>query len=129
MKKFVIIMLCCFSSVAMANWLELGSNDSAVIKIDTSTIKRNPYSIQAWVLYDLKKPQQIFEGDRDFYSGVALYEYDCTENKARFLEKYAYTEKNGEGDRIFSSNKPENWISIPPNVLNFKAFTYLCRPK
>ena len=121
--------MCFFSSVAMANWLELGSNDIAVVKVDTSTIKRGPYSIQAWVLFDLKKPQQIFEGDRDVYSGVAFYEYDCTENKARFLEKYAYTEKNGQGDRIFSSNKPENWLSIPPNVLNFKVFNYLCRPK
>jgi hypothetical protein len=129
MKKLAIIILCCFSSVAMANWLELGGNDVAVIKIDTSTIKRNPYSIQAWVLFDFKKPQQIFEGDRNIYSGIALYEYDCTENKARFLEKYAYTEKNGQGDRIFSSSKPENWLSIPPNVLNFKAFSYLCRPK
>ena len=129
MKKLAIIVLCCFSSVAMANWLELGGNDVAVIKIDTSTIKRNPYSIQAWVLFDFKKPQQIFEGDRNIYSGIALYEYDCTENKARFLEKYAYTEKNGQGDRIFSSSKPENWLSIPPNVLNFKAFSYLCRPK
>lgn len=129
MKKLAIIILYCFSSVAMANWLELGGNDVAVIKIDTSTIKRNPYSIQAWVLFDFKKPQQIFEGDRNIYSGIALYEYDCTENKARFLEKYAYTEKNGQGDRIFSSSKPENWLSIPPNVLNFKAFSYLCRPK
>ena len=129
MKKLAIIILCCLSSVAMANWLELGGNDTAVIKIDTSTIKRNPYSIQAWVLFDFKKPQQIFEGDRNIYSGIALYEYDCTENKARFLEKYAYTEKNGQGDRIFSSSKPENWLSIPPNVLNFKAFSYLCRPK
>ena len=129
MKKLAITILCCFSSVAMANWLELGGNDTAVIKIDTSTIKRNPYSIQAWVLFDFKKPQQIFEGDRNIYSGIALYEYDCTENKARFLEKYAYTEKNGQGDRIFSSSKPENWLSIPPNVLNFKALSYLCRPK
>lgn len=129
MKKLAITILCCFSSVAMANWLELGGNDTAVIKIDTITIKRNPYSIQAWVLFDFKKPQQIFEGDRNIYSGIALYEYDCTENKARFLEKYAYTEKNGQGDRIFSSSKPENWLSIPPNVLNFKAFSYLCRPK
>jgi hypothetical protein len=129
MKKAALIILWGFSTLAMANWLELGSNDAAVIKIDTSTIKRNPYSIEAWVLFDLKKPRQIFEGDRDFYSGVARYEYDCTENKARFLEKYAYTEKNGQGDQLFSSNKPENWLSIAPNVLNFKAFTYLCRPK
>jgi len=129
MKKLAAMILSCISSIAMANWLELGSNDTAVVKVDTSTIKRNPYSIEAWVLFDLKKPRQIFEGDRDFYSGVAYYEYDCTENKARFLEKYAYTEKNGQGDLIFSSNKPENWLSIPPNVLNFKVFTYLCRPK
>ena len=129
MKKLTLLVLLSFSSIAMANWLELGSNDIAVIKVDTSSIKRNPYSIEAWVLYDLKIPKQIFEGDRDVYSGVAYYEYDCTENKARYLEKYAYTEKNGQGDQIFSSNKPENWLSIPPNVLNFKVFNYLCRPK
>jgi hypothetical protein len=127
MKKVLFTLLCVASSLAMADWLQLGDNEQAIVKVESTSIKRNPKSMKAWVLYDLKKPRQLFDGDRDYNSAIVLYEYDCTENKARFLEKNIYSEKNGRGDKFLFSDKPEYWLSIAPNTLNYKVFKYVCR--
>lgn len=128
MKKILFVLLICCSGAVLAEWIKLGENQDAIVKVDTSLINRNPGSIEAWVLYDLKKPRQLFSGDRDFNSAVVLYEFDCTENKSRFLEKNIFSERNGEGDKFLSTNKPEYWLSVSPTSLNYKVFKYLCKP-
>ena len=128
MKKILFVICLCCSTAALAQWTKLGENQEAIVRIDNSLIKRNSDSIEAWVMLDLKKPRQLFAGDRDINSAVILYEYDCTENKARILEKNIFSERNGEGDKFLSTNKPEYWLSISPTTLNYKVFKYLCRP-
>lgn len=112
-KSIVALLLAAMSTGAMAEWVEVGSNEISTVYVDPATIRRSGDMAKLWSLIDLKSPQRN-KGSAPFLSSKTQQEFHCKEERFRILYLSLHSGKMGNGDVVYSENVLDKWTPVPP---------------
>ncbi len=117
-KIILILLLAAASNSAMAEWIEVGSNDTDTVYIDPATIRGTDALAKMWALNDFKETQ-VIDNRAPFKSVKMEYEYDCKEELSRMLYFTSHPANMAEGEVLDFNFAPSAWTrSAPGSVLD-----------
>ena len=115
MRKVILTMLLTVvCNSAMAELVNVGSNETTSIYVDTSTIKRVGNLATMWHLTDFKIPNKDM-GDAYYSSTRDQFEYDCKEAKSRRRASSQHSSNMGKGKVVYSDTYTSKWKPVPPD--------------
>ena len=105
-------------SWAQAQWSEVSkARNGDVWTMETGTARRIGDNARVWVL--INHPLPITNPAPYAYSGVrsfrALVQVDCKEQRARRLEASYFSQPNGDG-RLLGTSENDDWFNVPPDT-------------
>lgn len=112
-KVILMLLLSVASNSAMAEWKEVGSNESTAIYVDPASVKRAGNMATMWHLTDFKTPQKDM-GEK-YLSAKDQNEYDCKEMKSRRRAASQHSENMGKGKLVYSDSYTTRWKPVPPD--------------
>ena len=103
---------------AQAQWNEVSkARNGDTWAMEAGTAKRVGDSARVWVL--INHPLPITNPAPYAYSGVrsfrALVQIDCKEQRARRLEASYFSQPNGDG-RLVGTSENDDWFNVPPDT-------------
>lgn len=114
MRKVILMMLLAVvSNSAMAEWVDVGSNENITIFVDPASIQRDGNMAKMWHLTDFKTPQKDM-GEK-YLSTKDQNEYDCKEVKLRRRASSQHSENMGKGKVVYSDSYTTRWKPAPPD--------------
>jgi hypothetical protein len=112
------------SSNAAAKWVEVSSSPEKGVALyaDPATIRKSGNMATMWELMDSKTAGEgPGPGNKFIHSLVSQAEYDCKDERIRFLDFIGFSENMGKGELIESEIKPiSNWMLILPEDITYK---------
>jgi hypothetical protein len=115
-KAFLILLLAVVSNSVVAEWVEVGGNETAITHADPATIRKAGNMVTMWHLPDYAKARGI-EGIKPYASAKAQDEYDCKQERTRTLSISLHSANMGEGEVLGTSTDPGNWRPVLPDSL------------
>ncbi len=114
MRKVILMMLLAVASnSAMAEWVNVGSNENATIYVDPANIQRAGNMATMWHLTDFKTANKDM-GD-SYLSTKDQNEYDCKEVKSRRRASSQHSGNMGSGKVVYSDSYTTKWKPVPPD--------------
>jgi hypothetical protein len=115
---WLAIALISGSGFAQAQWNEVSkAKNGDVWKMETGTARRAGDSARVWVM--ITHPLPITYPAPYSHSGVrsfrTLVQFDCKEQRARRLEASYFSQPNGEG-RVLGTSENDDWFNVPPDT-------------
>lgn len=125
MKKLLMgLMLLVVSGAASAEWTVAGENDSFTLYVDRTTIRRNGNFVKMWDLKDLKKAEVI--GGKSTLSIRGQQEFDCKEEKRRFLALTSFSGQMLSGAVNLTSDDMDKWSPVAPGSMGETMWKIAC---
>jgi len=121
-KTLLMLLLAAASSGAMAEWVEVGSNDTNTLYVDPA-IRWADNTSKMWVLHDFKV-DQLDRGP--LKSQKVQYEYDCSGQRSRMLYFTAHTENMAGGDIVDFNIVPGEWMPLSENAGQQELWKIAC---
>ena len=122
MLKALLLLITVFtSSSSLAQWELYAEVTEAFLYMDLSSIRKDGNLRKVWVLQDLKQRQK--EGGLSFR---ARMEYDCKEERFRYLSATLHSSQMAQGNLINSQTGVSNWIDIAPRTAMEDSFKLVC---
>ena len=112
-KAILVLALAIVSSSAMAEWIEVGSNETDTLYVDLSTRREKGNLAKMWALNDFKAIQRL-EDREPFMSEKTEYEHDCEGAQSRLLYLTSYTKPMAAGEVVGYNLAPGEWMQFPP---------------
>lgn len=112
-KVILMLLLTVVSNSAMAEWVDVGSNEYTTIFVDPASIQRDGNMAKMWHLTDFKTSQKDM-GDK-YLSTKDQNEYDCKEVKLRRRASSQHSENMGKGKVVYSDSYTTRWKPVPPD--------------
>ena len=120
MKKLFIVFVMLLAGSAWAEWVIYETTDTNTFYYDPTTIRKDGNMRQVWVLLNWRKR------DKDNVMSHRLrYEYDCKQERYRFLAISVHTEPMAGGE-ILLQNLDTPWIDIAPATAAAAMFKIAC---
>ena len=120
MKKLFLVGLMMLAGSAWAEWVIYETTDTNTFYYDPTTIRKDGNMRQVWVLLNWRKR------DKDNVMSHRLrYEYDCKQERYRFLAISVHTEPMAGGE-ILLQNLDTPWIDIAPATAAEAMFKIAC---
>ena len=120
MKKLFLVCLMMLAGSAWAEWVIYETTDTNTFYYDPTTIRKDGHMRQVWVLLNWRKR------DKDNVMSHRLrYEYDCKQERYRFLAISVHTEPMAGGE-ILLQNLDTPWIDIAPATAAEAMFKIAC---
>ena len=113
MRKVILMLLAVVSNSAMAEWKDVGSNESATIYVDPTTVQRVGNMATMWHMTDFKTAQKDM-GEK-YMSAKDQNEYDCKEMKSRRRASSQHSGNMGKGKVVYSDSFTTKWKPVPPD--------------
>ena len=121
-----------------AEWIMVGENKilglTAYADPDTETApkngkkeKKNGDKLKMWKIYDYKTAQEA--SGYKFMSAKFQNEYDCKEEKIRFLANTTFSENMGVGEVVFTNTDAGKWLPASPGSIDEAMWKFACRKK
>jgi len=126
MKKLLLtLMLSIVSSSAMAEWVEVDSNEKFIAYADPITIRKSGNKVKMWGLMDYNS---VNEGaGYKYLSSKAQNEFDCKEEQRRTLYFSWHSENMGGGDVVYIGDEPtKNWSPVAPGSVGKNLWKFAC---
>ena len=121
MKKLSLVCLMMLAGSAWAEWVMYDWNDTTTYFFDPATIRKDGNMRRVWQLEDLRK--------RDKLGGMSRrgrFEYDCKQERYRYLDISGHSEPMGGGEVLGSGGESTEWNAIPPGTPAEKIFNIVC---
>lgn len=101
---------------AHAAWTYMGHMDGNAVLIDRTTIQFKGRNAMVWMLtnYATLTSQELL-------SASTHLEFDCDQNKVRYLQVYGYEGQMQTGARLISVTQPSVWVKVEFGTL-MKSF-------
>jgi len=112
-KVILMLLLAVVSNSAMAEWVDVGSNENITIFVDPASIQRDGNMAKMWHLTDFKTAQKDM-GDK-YLSTKDQNEYDCKEVKVRRRASSQHSGNMGKGKVVYSDSFTTRWKPVPPD--------------
>ena len=119
MKKLLLTLMLAFvSGSAMAEWVEIGSNDfiGSTFYADTGTISKSSNKVKMWVMYDYKTAHDAGEDFGKYMSTKSHNEYDCKETKVRVTYQARFSKNMGKGKKEVETSINFDWYPVEPDT-------------
>lgn len=120
-KQIFVLMLAASSSGVWGEWVKLTESNTAISYIDPSTIRRVGNHRRVWVLQDLKQ-----KGPLGAMSMRALEEYDCQEERRRFLSSTSFSGPMLQGEVLTTSDTTTAWHNVGPGSVAEGFLKFVC---
>lgn len=132
MKKLIKPISCAlllfgFSSMAFADWKKLGTSADGKTTFywNDAPIHRNGNIAKLWKMADETSP--VPYKNIKYLSGKDAVEYDCANQKFRYLNVYLYSKNMGQGDAVYTDFNPSPWMEIPPESVAEMYLKVACK--
>ena len=112
------------SGAASAEWTDVGENEEFIQYVDRSTIRRNGNFVKMWDLVDYKKAKVI--GGKSNLSARAQNEYDCKEERRRFLAYTNFSGQMGSGAINYTDSDTKKWVPVAPGSIGETRWKIAC---
>jgi len=123
MRVVLALSLMLAAAPLRAEWLKVGETGAAVHYIDTATIRRDGNLRRVWTVQDMK------EADPDGIRSIrALEEYDCAEERFRYLSLTAHSAPMAGGLVIAAHELDDDWNGRPPGTNPSAIEKIVCAP-
>lgn len=117
-----ILLLFLFATgSAWAEWVSLGESDSMTAHIDPDTLRTDGNLRKVWILINFK--QRNTDGTMSVRS---KQEFDCKNERYRFLAFSNYSEPMTGGKLIFNSENSSSWHEIAPGTPSNSFLKAVC---
>ena len=121
MKKLFLVSLMMLAGSAWAEWVMYSQRESVTYYYDSATIRKDGNMRRVWVLYDLRERYKEAE-----MSYRTQYEFDCKQERVRFLAASAHSEPMAGGKTLYSSGEENNWRAIAPGTIAETILKIVC---
>ena len=121
MKELLIAMFLIATSSAWAEWVKASETDDANWYLDPASIRKDGNLRRVWQIQDLKQRNKDGEMSRR-----ARYEYDCKQERYRFLSFSTHSEPMAGGTTLVSGGENAKWHDIPPDSFVEIILKFLC---
>jgi hypothetical protein len=123
MKKLILACALATSAAsAFAEWTKVGEVDEGSTYIEYKTIRKDGNLRMIWQIQDLKQRHKDGEMSRR-----ARYQYDCKNDRSRFLSMTAHSESMGKGLLLAGPIKGSGqWYEIAPNTTTEEVLKIVC---
>jgi hypothetical protein len=123
MRIVLALSLMLAAAPAWAEWVKVGRTDAAVHYIDAATIRRDGYLRRVWTMQDMRdtSPDGVM-------SIRALEEYDCAEERFRYLSIAAHSRPMSGGQVLFAHDLDDEWSDRPPGTNSSAMEKIVCTP-
>ena len=109
------------SSSSLAQWEKYGVTQEAFLYIDFSTVRKDGNLRKVWELQDLK--QRHKDGELSIRIRV---EYDCKEERYRFLSATSHSSQMAQGNLVQSQTGPSSWTDVAPRTVTEDLLKKVC---
>jgi hypothetical protein len=127
-NSIIAIFLAGLAGNACAEWTVTDKNGVQTSYADIDNILHSGNTVKMWTLIDLVK-LKIIDKEQGYLSSLLLYEFDCTELRARVVQGSAYEGHMRSGARIFNDNTPWEWEYVQPNTIKDGWLKIACNKK
>lgn len=93
--------------------------------LDFDTVRKNGNLIRVWEINNFPKKRQ-FAGIQGVFSTRYRAEYDCRNERLRYLAISAHSEPFARGE-ILGQDSDGNWIELPPQSNGLQNLRILCK--
>ena len=121
MRLVFIFLLMALAAPAWAEWVKYGETDIASLYYEPATIKKHGNRVGVWRITDLKERHK--DGALSFHG---LEEYDCKEERVRFVSLTAFSGPMASGKILRSARKQFERNILPGSVAE-TMLKILCR--
>lgn len=124
MKKSLIPILL-ISGSSWAQWSPVAVDvDGTIFNFDYSTLRKDGEIRKIWTLSNFveKDPNGVM-------SSRVRVEYDCKNERHRFLSFKLFSDKNATGVTIDSGDIPSLWKDIAPDTAAWRLMQTACKTK
>ena len=128
MKKLTILFLLLASTNVFAEWTPVTRTLAYIGYSDKSTKIRSGDMVRIWEMKNYSLPQPTTSG-RKYLSVKIETEYDCINQRYKFLTQIYYSLNQGYGDVIsmYDSNSPWfSWVSVAPGTTASGWMIFAC---
>jgi hypothetical protein len=123
--KFILMILLTFSLGVEAEWEKLTADEKMTVYIDRGSVRDMSGGRRAWLLSDYKRPPKV--GPHPFISTKILEEFDCKGERFRTLSLTGYSEKMGNGKKVYRNDRPTHWHYISPGLTMGAIIKAVCQ--
>jgi hypothetical protein len=121
MKKLFLVCLMMLAGSAWAEWVIYDETKEVTFYYDPATIRKDGNMRQVWALLDWRKR------DKDGVMSHRLrYEYDCKQERYRFLGISVHTEPMAGGKVLHAEGGSNDWAEIAPETVTEKLLKIVC---
>ena len=125
MKRLLLgLMLLVTATAASAEWTAVGENEDITLYVDRATIRRSGNFVKMWSLFDSKKAE-VFAG-KVFLSRRTQDEYDCKEERRRFLAFTTFSGQMLSGAVNYNDSDTEKWVPVAPGSIGETQWKIAC---
>ena len=114
-RNLLAVVLSLIAGSANADWDLLGDAGRYVLYLDISKLKATGKLARIWKLADFKEAQSI--GGITYRSDIALWEFDCENERWRTVSYIWYAGQMGNGSVLYSNTDGTNWSPIAPGTI------------
>lgn len=129
MKQLLLVTLLLLSvRPVYAEWMRAAQDeDGMTVYIDPDTIRLKRGLVRVWHLFDYKTAQTVML--RSFLSSKAHIEYDCAEERSRYLAFAAFSDNMGSGEVVYSNPDELKWEPVEPESVGQILWKAACGKK
>lgn len=122
MRTILCFLLALVATPAWAEWVKVSVSDTSIFYIDPASIRKDGNLRKVWRITDLK--QRHKDGEMSIRG---LDEYDCKEERLRFLALSSHSETMAGGETLWSKNYSDGeWQAIPPGSTVARVLKIVC---
>ena len=111
--KTLLLIAIFLTGSAWADWARISGNAELTYYIDPATIRKDGNLRKVWSLLDRKEPDEKSAE----LSTRTRQEYDCKEERYRFLNMTEHSGQMATGNTLKSINTPSEWWDVPPKSM------------
>jgi len=124
---FLLTLLVLRSGPAYAEWVKSAYTESEggyTVWFDPDTIRNKGDLVKIWALYDYKTIQTV--AGSSYLSESAQLQYDCAEERYRFLSRIWFSGYMGSGNVVFNNSNESKWDAVAPGSVGQALWKFAC---
>ena len=122
-----LILFLCLTGTANADWEYVRGTDNTDFFFDVQTVRPTKHGVRYWSMSSNRTPEVFW--NTTVGSTTTLVEYDCSDDRFRFLQTVLHYGPNGGGSIITTQTTPTAWMYAAPGSAAIVEGSIACKHK